>query len=136
MKISNLPTVLTLLTTLFFIAYPVVADEHWSDDWEIKVDGKSESTGSLNFTVAYEPAEDGTVKDPVSIEALIPEKSSANDVAEIITNTFRATLGDEDFDIDRKWGENVHIDAKHKRPDFGLTLDGSTVQGISVRIES
>ena len=34
------------------------ADDHWSDDWEIKIDNDAKSAGKIGFKVSFEP-EDG-----------------------------------------------------------------------------
>jgi len=134
MKTHKRATGLTILITLFFTSL-AIADEHWTDDWEIVVDGKAESAGTISFTLTFEPGEDGTGANPVTVDVLIPADTSENDVAEIISNDFRAVLGDDGFKIDVSWGETVDVKARRDTADFVLTLSSNSVQGISLEID-
>ena len=120
---------------LLMMAPVTFADDHWSDDWKIVVDGKADSGGSISFKVTFEPNEDGSTRAAAEISALVAEGTSENDTADLIGNAFRAVLGEDDFKIDVSWGENVKIDSKRKTPDFLLELTGNSVQGVSIDIE-
>ena len=125
----------TMLLVFFGGTTLAVADDHWSDDWKIEVKGRANSAGTISFKLTFEPGEDGTAADPVSIDVLVPNDAKDNDVAETIANNFEAVLGDENFKINQSWGENVTVKAKKETADFELAMTSSSVQGISIVIK-
>jgi len=135
MKIRKHLTGLAIFLAVFGITSLAIADDHWSDDWRIEVDGRAKSAGTMSFTLTFEPGEEGTGAEPVTIDVQVPAKAKDNDVAEMITNTFRAVLGDDDYKVKQSWGENVLVKARGDTPDLTLELTGNTVQGISLEID-
>ena len=130
--IRNIFLIISFLLVLPSLA---LADDHWSDDWKVTVGGKAKSRGVIGFKLTFEPGDQGETRNPVTVDAPIPEKAGENDVADMIANAFRATLGDDDFKIDVSWGENVKIKAKGETPDFLLEITGNTVQGVSLEVQ-
>ncbi len=114
---------------------PVVADNEWSGNEKIKVEGKAKSAGTISFKISFQPAEDGTAVDTVKIDVLVSDKTKKDDVAVFITNNFRAVLGDDNFKINQSWGNNVSVKAKGDTPDFSVEMTGNSVQGISLEID-
>ena len=135
MKISKLLIVFSALLICFGGASLAIADDHWSDDWKIEVSGRADSAGTISFAINFEPAEDGTTADPISVDVLVPEDTKDNEIAETIANNFSALLGDENFKVNQSWGENVTIKAKRDAADFELSMTSSNVQGISIEIK-
>ncbi len=135
MKIYKLLIALTMFLIIFGVTSLAIADDHWSDDWKIEVKGRANSAGTISFKLTFEPGEDGTAADPVSIDVLVPDDAKDNDIAETIANNFEALLGDENFKVNQSWGENVTVKAKKDTADFELTMISSSVQGISIEIK-
>jgi len=127
--------VLSALILALGISSLALADDHFSDDWKISIDGKTASRGELSFKMSFKPAEDGTVRDSVVVSVPVPEDTGENDVADMIGNAFKATLGEGDFDIDVDWGEHVKIEAQGDTPDFLLEIADNPLQGISLEIK-
>jgi hypothetical protein len=136
MKISKLTGVVFVLTALLSITELASADSHWSDEWEVEVDGKSTSSGTINFKITFEPGVDVAAREAVTVDVLVANDTGENDVAEIISNSFRAVLGDEEFEVDVKSGEKVEIESRGDTPDFVLEITASSIQGISLELDN
>jgi hypothetical protein len=136
MKIIKQLGLLCVIATLLGIAPTAFADENWSDDWKISINGKTDNGGTLSFTVTFKPNDDGTVRDPVTVSAPIPEDTGENDAADMIGNAFAAILGEDDFDIDVTWGENIKVEANGDTPDFAIVIADNPLQGVSLEIEN
>jgi hypothetical protein len=126
---------LCLLAGFLGVAPLAFADDHWSDDWKISVDGKSDSGGKISFKLTFEPDEDEAPRDAVTVDVLIPEGTGEDDMADMISNSFRAVLGDDDFDIDTSWGEHIKVEASGDTPDFVIEIAGNSVEGVDVEID-
>jgi hypothetical protein len=136
MKISKLSGVVFVLTALLSITELVSADSHWSDEWEVEVDGKSTSSGTINFKITFEPGVDVAAREAVTVDVQVANDTGENDVAEIISNSFRAVLGDEEFEVDVKSGEKVEIESRGDTPNFVLEITASSIQGISLELDN
>jgi hypothetical protein len=136
MKISKLSGVVFVLTALLSITELASADSHWSDEWEVEVDGKSTSSGTINFKITFEPGVDVAAREAVTVDVQVANDTGENDVADIISNSFRAVLGDEEFEVDVKSGEKVEIESKGETPDFVLEITASSIQGISLELDN
>jgi hypothetical protein len=135
MNIHKFFTGLGLLLIFCGAASLAVADDHWSDDWKIEVGGRAKSAGTISFELTFEPGEDGTAADAISIDVLVADDSKDNEVAGIITNNFEAVLGEDNFKINQSWGENVTVKARGETTDFALAMTNNSVQGISLEIK-
>ena len=124
-----------LMAGFLGVAPLAFADDHWSDEWKISVDGKSDSGGAINFKLTFEPDGDEAPRAPVTVDVLIPEGTGENDMADMISNSFRAVLGDDDFDIDTSWGEHIKVEADGDTPDFVIEVAGNSVDGVSVELD-
>ncbi len=136
MKISKLSGIIFVLVASLGITELATADDHWSDEWEVAVDGKSTSSGIINFTITFEPGVDVAAREAVTVDVQVANDTGENDVAEIISNSFRAVLGDEEFDVDVKSGEKVEIESRGDTPDFVLEITASSIQGISLELDN
>lgn len=135
MKIWIHAMCLTLMFAIAGLGIPAFADDHWSDDWKIDVNGRASSGGTISFKMMFEPPEEGVTRDPASIDVPVANKTKDHEIAELIENAMKAVLGDDDFKIGRQWGETVTIKARGKTPDYELTLTNNTVQGIMLEID-
>jgi hypothetical protein len=111
------------------------AHDHFGDDWKISVSGDADTGGSIGFTLTFEAADDGTVKAPITIDTPVAADASEDDIADLIGNSFKAVLGDDDFDVDVSWGEHVTVETDGDTPDFVLTIANNTLQGVSIEIQ-
>lgn len=102
--------------------------------WKIEVDGKSKSKGNIGFKLTFTADKAGATADPVTIDIIVPEKAKKGDVAEMISNDFRGTLGDENFKI-KIDDHDVKVKAKGDTTDFVLELTNNTVQGINIEVD-
>lgn len=136
MKISKLSGVVFVLAALFSVTELASADSHWSDEWRITVDGKSKSRGTINFKITFEPGIDVAAREAVTIDVLVANDTTENDIAEFINNNFRAVLGDEEFEIEVESGEQVEIETRGDTPDFVLEVIASSIQGISLELDN
>jgi len=134
MKTRKYIVILSLLLAFCGAVSLAIADDHWSDDWKITYMGKAKSTGKISFQLTFEAGEDGTAVDPVTIDVLVSDKATDNEIAELTTNNIGAVLGEDGFKISQSWGENVVVKARGDTPDFSLELVNSSVQGISIVI--
>jgi hypothetical protein len=135
MKTSKLSGIIFVLVALLGITELALAENHWSDEWEVEVDGKSTSSGTINFKITFEPGVDVAAREAVTVDVQVANDTGENDVAEIISNSFRAVLGDEEFEVDVKSGEKVEIESKGETPDFVLEITASSIQGISLELD-
>ena len=135
MKTSKLSGIIFVLVASLGITELALAENHWSDEWEVEVDGKSTSSGTINFKITFEPVVDVAAREAVTVDVQVANDTGENDVADIISNSFRAVLGDEEFEVDVKSGEKVEIESKGETPDFVLEITASSIQGISLELD-
>ena len=135
MKTSKLSGIIFVLVALLSIKELALAENHWSDEWEVEVDGKSTSSGIINFKITFEPGVDVAAREAVTVDVQVANDTGENDVADIISNSFRAVLGDEEFEVDVKSGEKVEIESKGETPNFVLEITASSIQGISLELD-
>ena len=135
MKITKLSGIVFILLALSSISQLASADDHWSDEWEITVDGESERRGTITFVMTFEPDDDGNTRDEVTIEVLVAYDTDEDEIALFISNNFRALLGDTDFEIDLD-DEQVEIESRGDTPDFALSVSASSVRGIKVELDN
>ena len=135
MKTSKLSGIIFVLVALLSITELALAENHWSDEWEVEVDGKSTSSGTINFKITFEPGVDVAAREAVTVDVQVANDTGENDVADIISNSFRAVLGDEEFEVDVKSGEKVEIESKGETPNFVLEITASSIQGISLELD-
>ena len=135
MKTSKLSGIIFVLVALLSITELALAENHWSDEWEVEVDGKSTSSGTINFKITFEPGVDVAAREAVTIDVQVANDTGENDIADIISNSFRAVLGDEEFEVDVKSGEKVEIESKGETPNFVLEITASSIQGISLELD-
>jgi hypothetical protein len=112
-----------------------LADDHWSGNGKIAVDGKSKSAGTLSFEISFKPGEDGTAADSLTIDVPVSNKVKQNDIAGIIANSFSAKLGDKNFKVGLVGGNKVKVTAKGDSPYFAIQMTSSSVQGMSLKID-
>jgi hypothetical protein len=108
---------------------------NFDDDWKISVNGKAKGPGTIKFKVVFAPSDDGLPGAEKFVEAPIPKGTRENDVAVMISNAFKAILGEDDFKIKVSWGENIKVKAKGDTPDFVLEVASNSVKGVSLKVK-
>ena len=136
MKNINLFCMAIVLLAFAGSPVPAAADGHWTDEWEIKVDGKSESHGAISFEISFEPGDDDATREPIILDVLVAYDTGENEIAFLISNHFRAVLGDQEFEIEVESGEQVEMEARKGTPDFALAVTASEVRGIRIKLDN
>jgi hypothetical protein len=112
-----------------------LADDHWSGNGKITVEGKSGSAGTMSFEISFKPGDDGTAADSLTIDVPVSNKVRQNDVAGFIANSFSAKLGDKNFKVSLVGGNKVKVTAKGDSPYFAIQMTSSSVQAMSLKID-
>jgi hypothetical protein len=97
-----------------------------SNKWRIVVDGSTRSGGTVVLRIA--PV--GGAAQDVTIQ--VPERTSENQVAKIVTRELKAALG-KAIHVERDDFEDVLLKRRGKTPDFEVTLVSSSLTGTSFR---
>jgi len=96
--------------------------------WRVEFGSHADNDGTLTLRVA---PEGGT---PVDVETKITAKSGAGKVAKAVSDSLKVSLG-EGYHVETDDGEDVVIMREGKTPKFEVTLAGSTLTGLVVKIE-
>ena len=96
--------------------------------WRVEFGSHADNDGTLTLRVA---PEGGT---PVDVETKITTKSGAGKVAKAVSDSLKVSLG-EGYHVETDNGEDVVIMREGKTPKFEVTLAGSTLTGLVVKIE-
>jgi len=136
MKISKLSGIIFVLVASLGITELATADNHWSDEWTVTVDGKSKSNGTINFKITFKPDSDVAAREAMTVDVLVANGISENDIAEMISNSLRAVLGDEEFEVDVKSGEKVEVESRGETPEFVREITASSIQRIRLDLDN
>jgi hypothetical protein len=123
------------LISFFAFTAPVIAGDQFGDEWKISISGDAVTAGSISFILTFEPDNDGNAGDPITIDTQIAANTSKEDMVSLIGNSFSTALGENDFDVDISWGEQIEVAAEEDTPNFALTVARNTLQGISIKIK-
>jgi len=124
------------LISFFAFAAPVNADDQFGDEWKISVSGSAVTAGSISFSLNFEPDNDGSVRDPISIDTSVAANASKEDIVSLIGNAFSSALAESDFNVDISWGEHIEVEAAEDTANFALTITKNTLQGVSIKIKN
>ena len=106
----------------------VTAHAEPSNKWRIKLNHRADNEGTIVLRVA--PI-DGT---PIDVETKVPANTGENHIAKLIRDALKATLG-EGYHVETDDGEDVVIGREGKTPKFEVTLAGTTLTGLDVKIK-
>jgi hypothetical protein len=131
MRHSNVLRGLGLVLALCFAASTVVAAGDApkpSNDWRVLFDHWAESDGELVLHFAPEKG------NPIDVTTKIPKDTRENHVAELVAGSLKGQLGGG-YKVEVYDGEKVQIKTKGKTPKFVLSMGGSPVPGLNVKIK-
>jgi hypothetical protein len=123
------------LIAIFAFSAPVSASDKFSDEWNISVSGNAVTAGTISFKLTFEPGDDGSTRDPVTIETAVAANSSEDDIVGLLGDSISTALGDDDFDVDISWGEKIEVKAEGSTPEFSLTITGNTLKDVKIEIK-
>ena len=103
---------------------------------------QADPAGKLRVGFGSRPDNDGAltmrispeVGAPVDVETKITAKSSADKVAKTVRDSLRVSLG-KGYHVETDDGEDVVIGRGGKTPKFEVTLAGTTLTGLDVKIK-
>jgi hypothetical protein len=118
--------------TAFFVAIghamiATIAQADPAGKWRIEFGSHADNDGVITLHVS---PEGGT---PVDVETKIVARSGADKVAKAVRDSLKVSLG-EGYHVETDDGEDVVIGRKGKTPEFEVTLAGSTLTGLEVKI--
>ena len=96
--------------------------------WRVEFGSRPDNDGALILRIS---PEGGT---PVDVETKITAKSSADKVAKTVRDSLRVSLG-KGYHVETDDGEDVVIGREGKTPKFEVTLAGTTLTGLDVKIK-
>lgn len=100
-----------------------------SGNWRIKFNHTADNDGTIVFRIA--PVE-GT---PIDVEVKVPAKTSENNVAELVRDSLKATLGSDNYRVGIDDGEDVILKNRGKTPKFELTMVSTSLTGLEVKVK-
>jgi hypothetical protein len=117
-----------LLPALAAIGLASAALAETSNKWRIEFNEKAQQDGAMVFAVTPVGAA------PTRIVANIPGGLSENNIAEVVSKSFKAGL-DANYQIEVDDGEHVLIKKQGDAPDFEVKLISSSVTGVEVDLQ-
>jgi hypothetical protein len=97
-------------------------------NWRVTFDGRTDVEGVIGLRVA--PLE-GT---PIDVEVRIPANTSENQVADLVSDGLKKTLGTKAFRVGVDDGESVIVKKRGKTKKFELTMLTPPISGLGVKI--
>jgi len=119
---------LTVAAAALLGALVLSAQADPSNKWRIKLNHRADNEGAIVLRVA---PMDGT---PIDVETKVPANTGENHIAKLIRDALKATLG-EGYHVETDDGEDVVIGREGKTPKFEVTLAGTTLTGLDVKIK-
>lgn len=104
------------------------ADPKPSGAWRIEFNHVADNDGTIVFRIA--PI-NGT---PTDVETKVPAKTSENSVAQLVSDSLKASLGTKNFRIGVDDGEDVIIKKRGKTKNFELTMVSTSLTGLEVKV--
>jgi hypothetical protein len=127
MTISNHKPAGTVLAAFGMAVLATIAQADPAGKWRIEFASHADNDGVITLRVS---PEGGT---PVDVDTKVVAKSGAGKVAKAVRDSLKVSLG-EGYHVETDDGEDVVIGRKGKTPKFEVTLAGSTLTGLKVKI--
>jgi len=129
MRLVSSRTVLAVaaLTGISFLAMPAYAKP--SGNWRISFNHQTDNDGTVVFRIA--PV-GGT---PIDIEVKVPARTTENAVADLVSDSIKATLGSEGYRVGVDDGEDVVVKKRGKTPKFELTMVSTSLTGLEILVK-
>ena len=100
-----------------------------SGSWRVEFNHVTDNDGSITLRIA--PLE----ATPIDVETKVPAKTSENSVAQLLSDSLKATLGTKNFRIGVDDGESVIIKKRGKTKNFEVTIVNNSMTGIEVSVK-
>lgn len=119
-------TFVTLAATLLALAFCSTALAKPSNKWRLEFSGGSRSAG----VIVIELTPIGG--DQITVEIDVPNDTSENNVAKIVTETLKTRLPADVYHVERDDGEDVLIKARHGAAHFDVVIVSNTVEHVRI----
>ena len=128
MRTDGFRRVIAVLVATGLACFAATVHAKPSGNWRIAFNHATDNDGAIVFRVA--PI-DGQ---PVDIEVKVPANTSENNVAELVRDSLKASLGSDNYRIGVDDGEDVVIKKRGKTKKFELTMVSTTLTGLNIKI--
>ena len=117
-----------ITAAICMISFAAAAPADPAGKWRVAFGSRPDNDGALTLRIAPEGGA------PVDVETKITAKSSADKVAKTVRDSLRVSLG-KGYHVETDDGEDVVIGREGKTPKFEVTLAGTTLTGLDVKIK-
>ena len=131
MSATSLRRSLAVLAAVGLACLAATAYAKPSGNWRIKFNHQADNDGTIVLRIA--PVEGGG--DPVEVETKVPKGTSENNVAELVRDSLKATLGSDNYRVGTDDGEDVIIKTRGKTKKFELTLVSTSLTGLVIKVK-
>ena len=100
-----------------------------SGNWRIKFNHVAENDGTIVFRIA--PVEGPAI----DVEIKVPAKTTENNVAELVRDSLKASLGSDNYRVGIDDGEDVVVKKRGKTKNFELTMVSTSLTGLEVKVK-
>jgi hypothetical protein len=119
---------LTLAAIAGLVCLAAIAHADTSGNWRIRFNHHADNDGILVLRIV---SHEGT---PTDVEIKIPEKTSENAVADLVSASLKSTLGTKNFRIGVDDGESVIVRKRGKTKNFEVSMVSTTLTGLEITI--
>jgi len=116
-----------MLAGITCLATPAYAKP--SGNWRISFNHQADNDGTIVFRIA--PV-GGT---PIDIETKVPAGSTENKVADLVSDSIKATVGSDNYRVGVDDGEDVVLKKRGKTPKFELTMVSTSLTGLEIKVK-
>jgi hypothetical protein len=129
MRAAGFRRTIAIIAAAGFAFMAVNANAKPSGNWRIEFNHTADNDGSIVLRIA--PVEGS----PIDVETRIPAKTTENNVAQLVSDSLKATLGTKDFRIGVDDGESVIVKKRGKTRKFEVTLVSNSLTGLEINIQ-
>jgi len=129
MEPASLRRMLAVATLAAMACFAASAHAKPMGSWRIVFNHSADNDGAIVFRIA--PVEGAA---PIDVETKIPAKTTENDVAQLVRDSLKASLGSENYHLYVDDGESVVIRKRGKTRKFELTLVSNSLTGLEINI--
>ena len=102
-----------------------------SGNWRIEFNHRADNDGVIVLRLA--PVEGGG--DPIEVETKVPKGTTENNVADLVSDSLKATLGTKNYRIGTDDGEDVVVKTRGKTKKFELTMVSTSLTGLEIKVK-
>jgi hypothetical protein len=119
-------SVMALATSIVALAVCATALANPSNKWRLQFSGSARSAGVIVLKLSP------VAGDPITVEIEVPDNTSENHVAKIVTETLQQQLPSDGFHVERDDGEDVLIKKRHGTANFDLAIVSNSVEHVRI----